>query len=123
MPFLNIKKLVRSFLPAFKGLKMVVMDEQNMRVHVLAAILVTAAGFYFRITQEEWCIVIICMGMVTSLEAMNSAVEQLTNLAQPQYHPLAGKIKDMASAAVLIAAIAAAAAGTIVFWKYFFGWS
>ncbi len=91
-----------------------------MRVHLLAAVVVVASGFYFGITANEWCVVVICIGMVLAAEALNSAIEHLTDMVQPDHHPLAGKIKDMASAGVLIVAIAAAIAGAVIFRKYFF---
>lgn len=91
-----------------------------MRVHLFAAIVVIAVGFYFNISATEWCIVVICIGMVMSAEIFNSALELLTDLVKPEQHPIAGKVKDAAAGAVLLTALAAAVAGILVFWKYFF---
>lgn len=59
--------------------------------------------------------VVLCIALVISLEALNTAIEHLTDLVSPDYHPLAGKAKDVAAAAVLIAAMGAAVAGGLIF--------
>ena len=76
---------------------------------------VTAAGWYFQITRQEWLALVLAMTLVLALEAVNTAIEYLTDLVSPEYHPLAGKAKDVAAAAVLIAAIGAVVVGAIVF--------
>ena len=83
-------------------------------------VLVIIAGIGFGITRMEWVAVILCFGMVISAELFNSAVERLTDLAHPDLHPLAGKVKDIAAGAVLVTAIAAAAVGLIIFLPYVF---
>ena len=93
---------------------------QNLDFHLLVMVLVIIAGIGFGISRMEWVAVILCFGMVISAELFNSAVERLTDLAHPDLHPLAGKVKDIAAAAVLVTAIAAAAVGLIIFLPYVF---
>ena len=88
---------------------------RNGQFHLAATIVVVSCGFYCRISSGEWLAVIICVSTVTALEAINTAIEYLTNLVSPDYHPLAGKVKDMAAGAVLISAIGAAVVGGIIF--------
>ena len=57
----------------------------------------------------------LCIELLISMEAINTALEYLTDLVSPEYHPLAGKVKDVAAAAVLVAALGAATVGLIVF--------
>lgn len=115
-----IKKFLKGFHYAFNGILQTASSESNMWVHLFAALVVIGCGFYFKITPTEWCIVAICIGMVMGAELFNTAIEQLTDLAHPQQHPDAGKVKDAAAGAVLVIAIGAAVAGLVVFWKYFF---
>lgn len=75
-------------------------------------------GFHFQITSTEWCIVLICFGLVLAAEAFNTAIERLVNLVSPDYHPIAGDVKDVAAGAVLICAIFAAIIGCIIFLPY-----
>ena len=113
-------KQLKSFLYALQGILHGVQRESHMRFHLLAAVVVTLAGWWFGISRTEWCIVILCIGSVISAELFNTAIERLTDLASPTLHPLAGQAKDTAAGAVLIIAIAAAIAGTIIFWPYLF---
>lgn len=115
-----IKKLIQSFGYAVNGIVALIAGERNMRIHLLAAICVVAAGLYFDVTITEWCVISICIGMVMAAEALNTAIEWLTDLVKPEHHPLAGKIKDAAAGGVLLAAVAAAISGLFIFWKYFF---
>lgn len=112
---MSIRKRVRSVRFALQGLTDLLKTQPNARVHLLASIAVTGAGFYFKISSMEWVAVVICMAFVISMEAINTALEHLTDLVSPEYHPLAGKVKDVAAAAVLIAAVGAAIVGMIVF--------
>jgi diacylglycerol kinase len=66
----------------------------------------------------EWVALVICIVLVLALEAVNTALEYLTDLVSPEYHPLAGKAKDVAAAAVLIAAIGAVWVGILIFMPY-----
>lgn len=115
----ELKKRIKSFGYAFKGIASLIRKEHNAWIHCIAIVVVTLAGFYFGITPTEWCIVTICFGLVLAAEGFNTAIERLVDLVSPEYHPIAGDVKDMAAGAVLICAICAAIAGCIVFLPYF----
>ena len=72
----------------------------------------------FRHHSTEWCIVVICFGVVLAAEGFNTAIERLVDLVSPEFHPVAGDVKDVAAGAVLICAIAAAIIGCIIFVPY-----
>lgn len=111
----SIKGRVRSFGFAFEGIRTLLRDEHNSRIHVFAMVCVVVCGFALRISAMEWCVVALCCGSVLMAEAMNSAVEAIADLVSPEYHPLVKKAKDVAAAGVLMMAIAAATAGLIIF--------
>ena len=92
--------------------------QHNAWLHALATLIVLSAGVVFRISNMEWCCLILCFVAVWAAEAMNTAVELVTDLASPELHPLAGKAKDVAAGAVLIAAIGSVIVGAIVFVPY-----
>ena len=110
-----IRKCVRSFGPAFAGLAHLVRTQNNVRVHLLAAIVVIAAGFGFQISSSEWFAIILCIAMVLSAEALNTGLELLADAVHPQQHPLVGKAKDCAAAAVLICALASVVVAAMIF--------
>lgn len=109
------RKRGKSFVYAFAGIKYLIGKEHNAWIHCAATVMVIAAGAILGIDKNEWCLVILCIGMVLAAEGFNTAIEKLTDLASPGYNELAGKAKDVAAGAVLITAIAAATVGLIIF--------
>ncbi len=112
---MSLKKRAASFRFAFRGLIDLFKSQANARIHVAAAAAVVLAGVYFQISRTEWIAVTVCILLVFSLEAMNTAIEYLTDLVSSDLHPLAGKAKDVAAAAVLLAALGAILIGLIIF--------
>lgn len=112
---MSFRKRISSIQYALQGFVDLVKSQANARIHLIASAVVIFAGFYFRIDRLEWLAVVLCMAFVISLEAVNTALEYLTDLVSPEYHPLAGKVKDVAAAAVLVAALGAVVVGILVF--------
>lgn len=112
---MSLQKRVDSFRYAFKGLVEMFANQPNVRIHLAAAVAVAGAGIYFNISALEWVALVICIAMVFAAEAVNTALEYLTDLVSPGHHPLAGKVKDVAAAAVLVTAFGAAIVGLIIF--------
>jgi diacylglycerol kinase (ATP) len=104
----------RSFREAFNGIGIMIASQHNAWIHTAATIAVVLAGFWFRLTKPEWCWIIVAVISVWTAEALNTAFEFLTDVASPEFHPLAKNAKDVAAGAVLIAAIGAAAIGLLV---------
>ena len=84
----------------------------------MATVVVVGCGFLFEVSRVDWLALVLAIALVWVAEAINTAIEFLTDLASPEYHPLAGKAKDVAAGAVLLAAIAAIAIAVIVFAPY-----
>jgi diacylglycerol kinase len=95
--------------------------DYNMLVHLPAATLVIAAGLYFKLSGIEWCWLVTAIALVLITETLNTALEKLVDLVQPDYHPLAGAVKDIAAAAVLLATLTAVVIGLIILFPYFKG--
>lgn len=115
-----IEKRIKSFGYAFQGIGNFIRKEPNAWIHCTAVVVVTSLGLYYGISATEWCIVILCFGLVLMAEAFNTAIERLVDLVSPDFHPLAGTIKDVAAGAVLLGAIAVAIVGCIIFIPYIF---
>lgn len=115
---IDFKKFWRSFGFAFQGLRWL-FEENNAKIHLSATIWVVGLGIYLGIKPWEWMALSLAIALVFITEAINTALERLTDLASPQQHPLAGKVKDLAAAAVLIAALFAIIVGLVVFVPHF----
>jgi len=109
------KERYNSFKYAFAGIWELMATQPNAKFHVFTAICVGISGWYFEITATEWAVIALTIAVVIAAEAFNTSLEYLTNLVSPDHHPLAGKVKDLAAAGVLITAIGAAAVGLIIF--------
>jgi diacylglycerol kinase (ATP) len=110
-----MKKRIESFGYAFHGIRLVFGHEPNMNIHLTISILVIISGFLFDISTTEWILCLICFGLVIGMEMMNSAIENVVDLASPELHPLAAKAKDVAAGGVLVCALTAAIAGLMIF--------
>ena len=113
-PF-SIQARLKSFEYAFEGVKAFLVNEPQALIHLIAAIFVIIAGFYFEITWHEWIAVVFAIGIVIVSEMLNTAIEKLTDMVSPEIHPKAKVVKDLAAGAVLMASIVAAVIGLIVF--------
>lgn len=111
----SLRKRAKSFVYAARGLKRFIGKEHNAWIHCTATITVTLLGYLLRISASEWIAVVLCIGMVFSAEAFNTAIERLVDLVSPEYNKKAGEVKDIAAGAVLLCAVAAAIVGGIIF--------
>jgi len=110
-----MKNRFRSFKYALRGIKTLLATQMNARIHLVALILVIAAGILVNLSTGEWALIALAVGMVLSAEAMNSALEFLANHTAPEWHDSVGKAKNLAAASVLLAAAGALAVGLFVF--------
>ncbi|WP_179349375.1 diacylglycerol kinase family protein [Winogradskyella pacifica] len=100
---------------AFKGMLILIRTEASIKVQLCIAIVITSAGFYFNISKTEWIAQFTMIGLVMSLEGMNTAIEALADFIHPNYHKKIGLIKDMAAGAVFIASIVAVIIAGIIY--------
>ena len=105
---------LRSFRFALRGIRVLLETQHNAWLHAIATVVVVAAGALARLSISEWCWIVLAIVSVWTAEAMNTAFEFLTDVASPGFHPLAGKAKDVAAGAVLLAASGAAVIGGLV---------
>ena len=110
-----LKKRLKSFKFAIDGLNDLFKTQPNAKVHLFIGLLTIIGGFILDINPAEWATLFVTIAIVIAAEAFNTALEYLTDLVSPDYHPLAGKTKDVAAAGVLICAIGAVAVGIAIF--------
>ena len=110
-----MKKLILAIRFAVNGLRYALRYENNFRIELCIAVMVTCAGIIFKISHTEWLICIINIGIVLSAEIFNTSVEKLCDLVSTEINPLIKIIKDTSAAAVLVSAIAASLCGAFIF--------
>ncbi len=100
---------------ALKGAWLLLRSEASIQVQAVIAILMTFAGFYFNISTTEWMFQIISIGLVMSIEGINTAAEEIADFVHPDFHNKIGFIKDVAAGAVFFAAVTAVIIGCIIY--------
>ena len=111
----GIKRFLNSFVCAFRGIISALKTEQNLVIDLIVAVLTVGLGFLLKLSTMEFIIVILAIGLVISMELINTAIEYVVDMAMPEIHPLAKLSKDIAGGAVLISAIVALIIGLIIY--------
>ncbi|MCR8659226.1 diacylglycerol kinase family protein [Paenibacillus endoradicis] len=107
-------KVFRSIGYAVEGIWYGVSTQRNMKIHLTVAPIVLILGAIVSLKWVEWCIIILVIAAVMSLELVNTAIEALVDIESPQYQPLAKIAKDVAAGAVLLMAIGSVCIGSII---------
>lgn len=112
-PF-TVRGRLHSFRHATYGLALMLKSQHNAWLHAFASICVLVVGGLFRLSDAEWCWIILAIMAVWTAEALNTALEFLADAASPEFHPLIKNAKDVAAGGVLISAIGSVVIGLLV---------
>ena len=104
----------QSFAHAGRGFADAVRAERNLRVHVVAMIAIISLAAWLGLPAREWVPLVLCFGLVISLELVNTAIERLADRVCAEHDELIRQAKDVAAAAVLVAALMSVAVGVLV---------
>ncbi len=106
---------MKFFLYALAGIVEAIKTERNVRIHILATVIVIILGLYYKVSLVEWSILLLCIGSVISLEMLNTAIEKLCDFVMPEYNEVIKKVKDIAAGAVLFFSIISFIIGCFIF--------
>ncbi|WP_378187595.1 diacylglycerol kinase [Aquimarina sp. W85] len=104
---------------ALKGAFLLLKTEASIQVQITIAVIMTILGIYFDISRVDWILQIFAIGLVLSIEGINTAIEAIADFIHPDFHNKIGFIKDIAAGAVFFAAFAAFLIGVIIYIPYF----
>lgn len=110
-----MKRQLKSFACALKGVFYAFLNEGHMRFHFVAAFFVMLLGFMSKLSLTEWAIITLTVAMVFCAELINTAIEKLCDIYTTKHNPLIGKVKDIAAGAVLVVSVAAVCVALAVF--------
>lgn len=108
------RTLGQSFRCAFAGLSHAVRTQRNLRLHLAAGVAVLGAAWWLRLPPVEVALLLSAVAGVVVAEVFNTALETVIDLLSPGFHPLAGTTKNLAAAAVVLAALFASSIGLLV---------
>ena len=121
MPRFSLRARWQSVGYALAGARWFLRTQHNARLHLLATLAVVALGLGLGVGREDWRWLVLAIGLVWAAELMNTALEQLADALAPDPHPLVGRAKDLAAAAVAVTALVALLIGLLVFVPYVAG--
>lgn len=119
---IDVRRTLYSFRHAGRGLAWAVSSQANLRVHLVAAAVVLIAAIVLRFSVIEFVALLLCFAIVIAAELFNTTLEVLIDYAWPEHHPMIGRAKDVAAAAVLVTAIGTAIVGVLLFGRHLFHW-
>jgi diacylglycerol kinase len=111
----SLRKRLNSFRFALNGIKNLIKNEHNARIHFVALICVIGLGLFFKIELSEWIAITIVSGLVILTELLNTAVERLADFVESDFNEKIGLIKDYCAGAVLISAMISIIVGGLIF--------
>ncbi|WP_264510023.1 diacylglycerol kinase family protein [Flavobacterium sp. N1719] len=106
---------LKSFKFAFNGAWKLATTEHSVMVQLSIGAMMTAAGFYFKISMTEWMFQTFAIGLIVAVEGLNTAAEKIADFIHPEYHEKIGFIKDIAAGAVMFAALTGVAIGAMIY--------
>jgi diacylglycerol kinase len=111
----SFKSRIGSFRFAINGIWTLLKYEHNSRIHLIAAIIVIVLGIILKLSLSEWSLLIVVIGLVFITELINSSLESLADRIDPEWNEQIRRAKDYAAAAVLMSAVIAIIAGSLIF--------
>jgi len=106
---------MRSLKFAFRGMWLLITTEDSIKVQLFCAVLISVAGFYFNISELEWMIQCLAIGLVLSAEAANTAIEKMADFVHPEFNTKIGFIKDIAAGVPTFAALTSLIIALIIY--------
>ena len=105
-----------TFRNSFKGIRLALKSERNIRVHFITALLVMVGGVVLKFTPIEFSILLIAIALVIIAEMVNSAIEfSLDAIFHNRYSKLVGMATDIAAGAVMVRTLISIAIGILIF--------
>ena len=123
-----LSKIIASFKPknlyhenhnkfkvALLGIKIVFKEETSFRYQIVLMFITIGFGLFLGLSKLEWMAIIFATTIVFTFEMVNTAIENIIDMVSPDYHELAGKVKDISAGAVLISSLGALIIGALIF--------
>lgn len=107
-----------SLTVAAKGFWTTAIAERNIRIQGGVGLMTIMLAIYFDVSVIEWVALLFAIALVIGFELVNSAIEIMVDWISPEFHPLAGKVKDVAAGAVFFVSIISVVVGLLVFLPY-----
>jgi len=109
------KTLYGTFKNAFEGISYTYNTEMNFKSHIISTVAVLLGSYILEVSLFELIVCLLLIGLVMTLELINTAIEVVVDMVEPNFNPLAKVAKDVAAGAVLMMSMTSFVIGLIVF--------
>lgn len=113
-----IRKHLNSYRYAMRGVWLAFRHEINMAIHLVAALAVLVVNYMLDVSRTEWLITLILIGVVSSSEIFNTAIEKLADRVSRDQDPMIGQVKDLAAGAVLVVCLISVVCAVVIYLPY-----
>lgn len=110
----------KSFLNAFRGVFLMLKNERNFQIELLAFFINLFLIFYLKLSTIDTIFILLVSSGVLIAEIFNTAIEKICDIVQPEFDQRIGFIKDISAGAVVLMTLLSVAVGILVYWKYIF---
>ncbi len=112
---INFPKLNRSFKYAWEGITYSFKYNQNIKIHLIVAVVVLAFGLILGLTKYEMFSTALLIILVISAEMVNTSIEEVVDLLVDEHNEHAKIAKDVGAGMVLLISIFAVIIGLFIF--------
>lgn len=110
------KNIFQTIYHAYDGIKDLLVEERNFRMHSCLALLCIIIALFLRISSISWIWLLLVIFFVLMAETINTIVENLTNLVVGRhYNVIAKRVKDIAAGGVMLSSFFAVIVMLIIF--------
>jgi diacylglycerol kinase (ATP) len=119
-PIESKKRSFRNFIASVRysidGFGAAFKHEPSFREDLLFAVLLVPLAIILPVNAVSTALMIASLILILIVELLNSAIEWIIDYLRPEKHPLAKRIKDMASAAVFLSYVNCIVVWAIMLW-------
>ena len=112
--------IYKSFWNAISGVFWMLKSERNFQIEVFALLINLFLIVILKVSTVDAAIIIAVSFTVLSLEILNTCVEKICDIIQPDFDQRIKIIKDMAAGSVFLMAMASVVVGVLIYSKYLF---
>src|SRR3989344_5068149 len=104
---MSFRKKVQNIRPSLRAIRILWQEEFSFKIQTICAFVIVVLSYLLNVSKIEFLILVLTIGAVLAVEALNTALEELCDHVTPEEHPKIGKVKDLGSGASLLIGIVA----------------
>ena len=109
------KGILQTIKNSLNGFKSYAKEGKSIIIYIVGVIFEILMGFVYNINGLEWILIICILGIILSVELINTAIENTCDAITQEYNPFIKIAKDCGSAATFVIFAVAVILNIIIF--------